>query len=88
MPFESLTDESELDGQPELLMHIIPNKTNNMLTIVDSAGWSVTSSLLSFNNIVIVIILICEKFCTKSLFKVSDWHSGWGASSHCYTSGA
>ncbi|KAL8264242.1 hypothetical protein R6Q59_022372 [Mikania micrantha] len=34
--FESLTDKSKLDGQPELFIHIIPDKTNNTLTIVDS----------------------------------------------------
>ncbi|CDY11961.1 BnaC03g13870D [Brassica napus] len=34
--FESLTDKSKLDGQPELFIHIIPDKTNNTLTIIDS----------------------------------------------------
>ncbi|KAL6543061.1 Heat shock cognate protein 80 [Orobanche hederae] len=34
--FESLTDKSKLDGQPELFIHIIPDKTNNTLSIVDS----------------------------------------------------
>ncbi|KAL9230025.1 hypothetical protein vseg_005425 [Gypsophila vaccaria] len=34
--FESLTDKSKLDGQPELFIHIIPDKANNTLTIVDS----------------------------------------------------
>ncbi|KAM7499031.1 hypothetical protein LguiA_023445 [Lonicera macranthoides] len=34
--FESLTDKSKLDGQPELFIHIIPDKSNNTLTIVDS----------------------------------------------------
>ncbi|KAL3007218.1 hypothetical protein AAZX31_08G322400 [Glycine max] len=34
--FESLTDKSKLDAQPELFIHIIPDKTNNTLTIVDS----------------------------------------------------
>ncbi|MCO5601477.1 hypothetical protein L7F22_055598 [Adiantum nelumboides] len=34
--FESLTDKSKLDAQPELFIHIIPDKTNNSLTIVDS----------------------------------------------------
>ncbi|MCD7456051.1 Heat shock cognate protein 80 [Datura stramonium] len=32
--FESLTDKSKLDAQPELFIHIIPDKTNNTLTIV------------------------------------------------------
>ncbi|KAK7301885.1 hypothetical protein RJT34_12762 [Clitoria ternatea] len=34
--FESLTDKSKLDAQPELFIHIIPDKTNNTLSIVDS----------------------------------------------------
>ncbi|GAQ79747.1 heat shock protein [Klebsormidium nitens] len=34
--FESLTDKSKLDGQPELFIHIIPDKAANTLTIVDS----------------------------------------------------
>ncbi|EFH44756.1 hypothetical protein ARALYDRAFT_915820 [Arabidopsis lyrata subsp. lyrata] len=34
--FESLTDKSKLDGQPELFIHIIPDKTNNTLNIIDS----------------------------------------------------
>ncbi|OIS99144.1 PREDICTED: heat shock cognate protein 80-like [Nicotiana attenuata] len=34
--FESLTDKSKLEAQPELFIHIIPDKTNNTLTIIDS----------------------------------------------------
>ncbi|KAK3200152.1 hypothetical protein Dsin_023567 [Dipteronia sinensis] len=34
--FESLTDKSKLDGQPDLFIHIIPDKANNSLTIIDS----------------------------------------------------
>ncbi|CAH2073089.1 unnamed protein product [Thlaspi arvense] len=34
--FESLTDKSKLDGQQELLIRIVPDKTNNTLTIIDS----------------------------------------------------
>ncbi|KAL6495348.1 Heat shock cognate protein 80 [Orobanche gracilis] len=34
--FKSLTDKSELDAQPELFIHIIPDKANNTLTIIDS----------------------------------------------------
>jgi molecular chaperone HtpG len=31
-----LTDKSKLESQPELFIHIVPDKTNNTLTIVDS----------------------------------------------------
>ncbi|KAJ7548116.1 hypothetical protein O6H91_08G118400 [Diphasiastrum complanatum] len=34
--FESLTDKSKLDGQPEFFIHIIPDKSTNTLTIIDS----------------------------------------------------
>lgn len=34
--FQSLTDKSVLDAQPELFIHIIPDKANNTLTIQDS----------------------------------------------------
>ncbi|CAL5190791.1 unnamed protein product [Lathyrus oleraceus] len=34
--FEGLTDKSKLESQPELFIHIIPDKTNNTLTIIDS----------------------------------------------------
>jgi len=34
--FEGLTDKSKLEAQPELFIHIIPDKTNNTLTLIDS----------------------------------------------------
>lgn len=34
--YESLTDKSKLDAQPELFIHIIPDKENKSLTIIDS----------------------------------------------------
>lgn len=34
--FESLTDKSKLESQPELFIHIIPDKANNTLSIIDS----------------------------------------------------
>jgi len=34
--FEGLTDKAKLESQPELFIHIIPDKTNNTLTIIDS----------------------------------------------------
>ncbi|CAH1412499.1 unnamed protein product [Lactuca virosa] len=47
--FESLTDKSKLDGQPELFIYIIPDKASNTLTIIDSgvgmtkAGYTASS---------------------------------------------
>ncbi|KMZ57743.1 Heat shock cognate protein 80 [Zostera marina] len=46
--FEGLTDKSKLDAQPELFIHIIPDKTNNSLTIIDS-GVAMTKSDLVNN---------------------------------------
>ncbi|KAJ8425737.1 hypothetical protein Cgig2_025693 [Carnegiea gigantea] len=34
--FESLTDKSKLDAQPELFIHIVPDKATNTLSIIDS----------------------------------------------------
>lgn len=34
--FESLTDKSKLEAQPELFIHIVPDKANNTLSIIDS----------------------------------------------------
>ena len=34
--FQSLTDKSVLESNPELYIHITPDKTNNTLTITDS----------------------------------------------------
>ena len=34
--FEGLTDKTMLEAEPELFIHIIPDKTNNTLTIIDS----------------------------------------------------
>lgn len=34
--YMSLTDKSVLDSQPELYIHLVPDKTNNTLSIIDS----------------------------------------------------
>ncbi|KAK9994579.1 hypothetical protein SO802_024282 [Lithocarpus litseifolius] len=34
--FESLTDKSKLDGQPELFIRLVPDKVNKTLSIIDS----------------------------------------------------
>ena len=45
--FESLTDKSKMEAQPELFIHIIPDKTNNTLTIIDSGiGMTKAGTLL------------------------------------------
>nr|CAB3457391.1 unnamed protein product [Digitaria exilis] len=41
--FESLTDKSKLDAQPELFIHIVHDKATNTLTIIDS-GIGMTKS--------------------------------------------
>ncbi|KAL2614842.1 hypothetical protein AAZV13_08G030400 [Glycine max] len=46
---ESLSDKSKLDAQPEFFIHIIPDKTNNTLSIIDSGidiGWSGTKEFM------------------------------------------
>jgi len=34
--YEGLTDKSKLDGQPELFIRLVPDKTNKTLSIIDS----------------------------------------------------
>jgi molecular chaperone HtpG len=46
--FEGLTDKSKLDSQPELFIHIIPDKTNNTLTIIDSGIGMTKAGKLTF----------------------------------------
>eukprot|EP00262_Sarcandra_glabra_P007892 TRINITY_DN20_c0_g1_i1.p1 TRINITY_DN20_c0_g1~~TRINITY_DN20_c0_g1_i1.p1 ORF type:complete len:700 (+),score=206.24 TRINITY_DN20_c0_g1_i1:128-2227(+) len=45
--FESLTDKSKLDSQPELFIHIIPDKASNTLTIIDSGIGMTKSDLVN-----------------------------------------
>uniref|UniRef100_A0A0C9RGY6 TSA: Wollemia nobilis Ref_Wollemi_Transcript_25188_2576 transcribed RNA sequence n=1 Tax=Wollemia nobilis TaxID=56998 RepID=A0A0C9RGY6_9CONI len=45
--FEGLTDKSKLDAQPELFIHIIPDKSSNTLTIVDSGIGMTKSDLVN-----------------------------------------
>ncbi|KAF9589051.1 hypothetical protein IFM89_018313 [Coptis chinensis] len=44
--FKSLTDKSKLDSQPEMFIHIVPDKSNNTLSIIDS-GFDMTKSALA-----------------------------------------
>jgi len=45
--YTSLTDKSVLDAQPELFIHIVPDKTNNTLTIIDSGVGMSKSDLVN-----------------------------------------
>merc|ERR1711991_958939 len=45
--FEGLTDKSKLESQPELFIHLIPDKTNNTLTIIDSVVGMTKSDLVN-----------------------------------------
>ncbi|XP_010252844.1 PREDICTED: heat shock cognate protein 80-like [Nelumbo nucifera] len=45
--FESLTDKSKLDAQPELFIHIVPDKTNNTISIIDSGIGMTKSDLVN-----------------------------------------
>ncbi|KAL3690912.1 hypothetical protein R1sor_004563 [Riccia sorocarpa] len=45
--FESLTDKSKLDSQPEFFIRIVPNKVNNTLTITDSGIGMTKSDLVN-----------------------------------------
>ncbi|KAI3899402.1 hypothetical protein MKW92_050598 [Papaver armeniacum] len=45
--FEGLTDKTKLDSQPELFIHVIPDKANNTLTLVDSGIGMTKSDLVN-----------------------------------------
>ncbi|XP_010913223.1 heat shock protein 81-1 [Elaeis guineensis] len=45
--FESLTDKSKLDAQPELFIHIIPDKASSTLSIIDSGIGMTKSDLVN-----------------------------------------
>ena len=45
--FESLTDKSKLDAQPELFIHLVPDKATNTLSIIDSGIGMTKSDLVN-----------------------------------------
>ena len=45
--FEIFTDKSKLDAQPELFIHIIPDKVTTMLTIIESGNGMTKSDLVN-----------------------------------------
>ncbi|XP_027341322.1 heat shock protein 83-like [Abrus precatorius] len=45
--FESLTDKSKLDAQPELFIRIVPDKTNKTLSITDSGSGMTKTDLVN-----------------------------------------
>ncbi|KAI3839666.1 hypothetical protein MKX03_011286 [Papaver bracteatum] len=50
--FEGLTDKSKLDSQPEIFIHIIPDKANNTLTLIYSGiGMTKKDLVNNLNNI-------------------------------------
>ncbi|KAG5047086.1 hypothetical protein JHK86_016492 [Glycine max] len=65
--FESLTDKIKLDGQPELFIHIISDKTNNTLSIIDN-GIGMTKAgkvkylRVNFHNLINLKTTILREF--------------------------
>ena len=47
--FESLTNKAVLESNPELYIHIIPDKTNNTITIVDSGIGMTKADLVRYD---------------------------------------
>ncbi|KAL0922703.1 hypothetical protein M5K25_006712 [Dendrobium thyrsiflorum] len=45
--FESLTDKSKLEAQPEFFIHIVPDKSSNTLSIIDSGIGMTKSDLVN-----------------------------------------
>lgn len=85
--YESLTDRSKLDAQPELFIRIVPDKVNKTLSVIDSgsgmtkSGKFLKSLILVYkrepllSNMIIIYIFFC--FCFR-LGKQSRNHSKVG----------
>lgn len=49
--FESLTDKSKLDAQPELFIRLVPDKVNKTLSIIDSGiGMTKAGNVICFSQ--------------------------------------
>lgn len=59
--FESLTDKSKLDGQPELFIRIVPDKVNKTLSIIDS-GIGMTKAGTTFFFFSEILFFFCLEF--------------------------
>ncbi|OIT22773.1 heat shock protein 83 [Nicotiana attenuata] len=65
--FESLTDKSKFDAQPELFIRLVPDKANKTLSIIDSgigmtkAGWADVSMIGQFGVGFYSAYLVAEK---------------------------
>ncbi len=57
--FEGLTDKGKLESQPELYIHIVPDKTNNTIAIIDS-GIGMTKAGKDFITLNIKFFLIVD----------------------------
>ena len=61
--FESLTDKSKLDAQPELFIHIIPDKANGTLSIIDSGiGMTKAGELFTSHQLVCLAVFFYNFF--------------------------
>jgi hypothetical protein len=66
--FEGLTDKSKLDSQPELFIHIVPDKASNSISIIDSgigmtkAGESLWCALKGFQGCFVVLHYVIIKW--------------------------
>ncbi|KAK1370087.1 Heat shock protein htpG [Heracleum sosnowskyi] len=65
--FESLSDKTKLDAQPERFLHIIPDKAINTLTLIDSGIGRTKADLV--NNLVTIARSGTEEF-TEALADV------------------
>lgn len=65
--FESLTDKSKLDAQPELFIHLVPDKSNNTLTIIDSGVGMTKAGKTGFPVMFFPSVLFENSICASSL---------------------
>lgn len=73
--FESLTDKSKLDAQPELFIRLVPDKVNKTLSIIDS-GIGMTKAG-NYNNVPNFIRCLINRIVYLMINHVSVMLSNW-----------
>ena len=74
--FQGLTDKTQLEANPELYVHIIPDKTNNTITIIDSGVGMTKADLV--NNLGTIArsgtkVLACPSLASCLILFSGDW---------------
>lgn len=75
--FESLTDKSKLDSEPELFIHLVPDRSNNTLSIIDSGiGFTKAGEFRTVNQMCLLCCWICN-WASLSVFECPHLVLAW-----------